>query len=104
MVAHRYFAHDSRSGARFSVRIARSGWMAERRRWRVGENLAWGSGEEATPNAVVDGWMHSGPHRRNLLRRGFRDLGLGVVVGSPVRMSRGPGAATYVTHFGLRVG
>src|SRR6185436_188692 len=27
MVAHRYFAHESRSGERFTARIARTGWM-----------------------------------------------------------------------------
>ena len=27
MVAHTYFAHDSRSGANFTARIARTGWM-----------------------------------------------------------------------------
>jgi signal transduction histidine kinase len=40
MVANRYFAHDSRSGAGFSARIARTGWMQGRSRWNVGENLA----------------------------------------------------------------
>jgi uncharacterized protein YkwD len=107
MVADTFFAHVTPGGLSFRDRTRRGllgRYVRGARRWVLGENLAWGGGEEATPNAVVDGWMHSGPHRRNLLRRGFRDLGLGVVVGSPVRMSRGPGAATYVTHFGLRVG
>ena len=31
MVANRYFAHDSRSGAGFSARIASTGWMHGRR-------------------------------------------------------------------------
>ena len=49
MVANRYFAHESRSGAGFSARIASTGWMHGRRPWNVGENIAWGSGALATP-------------------------------------------------------
>ena len=63
MVAKRYFAHESRSGARFSARIARTGWMNGRGRWAVGENLGWGSGTQATPRSIVAAWMHSAGHR-----------------------------------------
>jgi uncharacterized protein YkwD len=53
MVMHRYFAHESRGGARFSSRIAATGWMQRRHRWNVGETLAWGWGTSATPSAVI---------------------------------------------------
>lgn len=98
MVAHRYFAHDSRSGARFSARIARTGWMTGRGRWTVGENLAWGSGSESTPRAIVSAWMRSAPHRANILKPQFRLIGIGIKLGVPV----GPAArgATYTTDFG----
>jgi uncharacterized protein YkwD len=98
MVAHRYFAHDSRSGVGFSARIARTGWMRGRHRWSVGENLAWGGGARSTPRQIVAAWMASPGHRRNILQRGFHVIGIGVASGMPVA-GGGPGA-TYTADFG----
>jgi uncharacterized protein YkwD len=96
MVAKRYFAHDSRSGARFSARIARTGWMRGRARWSVGENIAWGTGAQAAPRAIVAAWMRSASHRVNILNPRFRVIGIGIARGAPV----GAGGATYTTDFG----
>lgn len=98
MAAHHYFAHDSRSGATFGDRIARTGWMRGRRSFSIGENLAWGTGESATPRAIVTSWMHSAGHRENILDGRFRVIGIGVVGGVPV--TDGTGGATYTTDFG----
>lgn len=49
---------------------------------RVGENLAWGSGTYASAQAIVRMWLASPPHRANLLRPGFRRIGLGTGFGS----------------------
>ena len=95
MVATRYFAHESRSGARFSARIARTGWMTGRGRWAVGENLGWGSGTQATPRSIVAAWMHSAGHRHNMLDPRFRVIG--IVSGAPVGSN---GGATYTADFG----
>ena len=83
MVAKRYFAHDSRSGARFSARIARTGWMSGRAKWSVGENIAWGSGSQAAPPSIVAAWMRSAGHRKNILSSRFRVIGIGIVRGAP---------------------
>ena len=96
MIAKRYFAHDSRSGARFSARIARTGWMNGRSRWSVGENLAWGSGTQAAAASIVASWMRSAAHRRNILSPRFRVIGIGIVRGTPV----GTDGFTYTTDFG----
>ena len=53
MVAKRYFAHDSKSGATFLTRIKRTGWTRSRRSWTVGENIGYGTGSYATPRAMV---------------------------------------------------
>jgi uncharacterized protein YkwD len=98
MVRHRYFAHDSRSGARFSARIAHSGWMGGRRRWKVGENLAWGTGCSATAASIMAAWLRSPAHRHVLLDPGYRVVGIGVARGTPV--ARGHGGLTYTTDFG----
>ena len=41
-----------------------------------GENLFAGVDRLATPRDVVQAWLHSPPHRANLLRPGFRQLGI----------------------------
>ena len=97
MVAKRYFAHNSRSGARFSARIASTGWMNGRGRWAVGENLGWGSGTQATPRSIVAAWMHSAGHRANLLNPRYHVIGIGIASGAPAGSN---GGATYTTDFG----
>ena len=42
---------------------------------RVGENIAMGY---PTPRAVMKGWMSSEGHRRNILDKRFRKIGLGL--------------------------
>ena len=94
MVARRFFAHGA-----FAARIRHTGYMRGARRWSVGENIAWGSGPQGSPQAIVRAWMNSPPHRRNILGR-FREVGIGVHPGAPV--GRMGDAATYTTDFGLR--
>jgi uncharacterized protein YkwD len=96
MVAKRYFAHDSRSGASFATRIKRTGWTRSRRSWTVGENIGWGGGSLATPASMVRGWMNSAGHRANILSRSFRLIGIGIAKGTP----SGGAGATYATDFG----
>jgi uncharacterized protein YkwD len=96
MVAHRYFAHDSRSGASFSTRIKRTGWTRSRRSWTVGENIGWGGGSRSTPASMVRAWMKSPGHRANILSRSFRLIGIGIANGAPT----GGSGATYATDFG----
>jgi len=43
--------------------------------------------------------MASPSHKRNILNRRFRHLGIGVALGAPVAVDH---AATYTTHFGRR--
>jgi uncharacterized protein YkwD len=58
-----------------------------------GENLAWGVGSSAHAAAVVQLWLKSPAHRANLLRPGFRRIGLGRRVGT----FAGYSGATVVT-------
>lgn len=100
MVNRDYFAHDSESGASFVDRIMKTGYVARSASWLLGENLAWGSGELATPRSIVQAWMDSPGHRANILNRGFREIGIAVVLDAPVRDQHE--AATYATDFGTR--
>lgn len=42
---------------------------------KVGENLAWMSGCDAT--SIVNMWLKSAPHRKVMLSRSFRRIGVG---------------------------
>ncbi|MGN6190064.1 MAG: CAP domain-containing protein [Conexibacter sp.] len=96
MVRHRYFAHESRDGRSPFARMRATHYLPSRGSWWLGENIGWGSGSLAEPAAMVRAWMHSPPHRANILSRHFRDIGIGIAVGAPV----GGRGATYTTDFG----
>jgi uncharacterized protein YkwD len=72
MLRRNYFAHGP-----FVSRLTRFGVRGP----RVGENLAWGVGTGADPRQVVRSWLASPRHRKNVLRRGFRRVGIGLLVG-----------------------
>ena len=99
MVQRRYFAHNSLAGKDFKQRIVRTGYLAGGGSAILGENLAWGSNDAATPRAIVRGWMKSPGHRANILRAKFREIGIGVVRASPKGLDS---AATYAAEFGRR--
>jgi uncharacterized protein YkwD len=73
MVRRNYFAHGP-----FVSRLARFGVRGP----RVGENLAWGVGTGADARRIVQQWLVSPRHRANLLRRGFRRVGIGTASGT----------------------
>jgi uncharacterized protein YkwD len=94
MVRRSYFAHTG-----FLTRIRSSGYLQTDGRWLVGETLAWGWGEGATPYAIVRAWMGSPDHRRILLRPAYREVGVGVVWGAP--QERDLPEATFTADFGV---
>jgi uncharacterized protein YkwD len=102
MVDNKYFAHDSLDGRDVVARLEQASYIPKSGEWVVGENLAWGSGALATPKALVNAWMNSPPHRENLLSADFKEVGMGVFLGSPSQ-SAGDGV-TVTTDFGTRVG
>jgi uncharacterized protein YkwD len=102
MVAHRYFAHEGPGGS-VDSRISRTGYLHRARAFTVGENIGGGHGRRfGSPMAVFKDWMHSPPHRANILDPSYRDVGVGVARGYP--MGAGAGSATYTVDFGARSG
>ena len=77
-------------------RVARTGWLHARRRWILGEVLAWGSGPLSAPAAIVGAWLDSPPHRAIVLRAGFRRIGIAAASGTP----SGAAGATYAAELG----
>ena len=95
MTERNFFAHGD-----FVGRIRAARYLRGARGWTVGENIAWGSWDYATPKSIVRGWMNSPPHRHSMLSSRFRDIGIGITSGAPVQgVDR---AAIYATDFGKR--
>jgi uncharacterized protein YkwD len=99
MVARDYFDHDTRGGPDMADRILRTGY-ARGRGWSLGENIAWGTGSLATAAEIQRAWMESPGHKANILRREFREIGIGIATGAPV--DGGEDGATYTADFGVR--
>jgi uncharacterized protein YkwD len=100
MVDHSYFAHEGPGGS-VDSRISRAGYLSRSGSFTIGENIGGGSGRHwGSPMAVFNAWMHSPPHRANILDPSFRDAGVGVARGFP--LGGHAGAATYTVDFGVR--
>ncbi|MBA3746793.1 MAG: CAP domain-containing protein [Solirubrobacterales bacterium] len=102
MVRDNFFDHISPGGSTLLSRV-RSGtaYLHDVGNFALGENIAWGTGDLATPRQTVKGWMNSAGHRHNILNRRFRHVGIGIAIGAPVDDHGMPGA-TYTTDFGYR--
>jgi uncharacterized protein YkwD len=97
MVVKRYFSHESEDGRTFVDRIRRAGYIVPRAFPSLGEDLAWGSGTFGTPREIVQAWMESPDHRRNILNRNFREAGMAVALGDP---GAGEDGVVYALDFG----
>jgi len=102
MVIARFFDHTSPSGTTMVDRIRGTGYTKHARAWALGENIAWGTGGLATAAEIHRSWMRSSGHRANILQRSFREIGIGIETGLPVRLSAAQSGATYTTDFGFR--
>ena len=72
MAQHNFFAHEGSAGTSVEDRLTRQGYA-----WNFyGENLACGYD---SPNATVQGWLDSPPHRANLLAAEAHHIGVGYV-------------------------
>jgi uncharacterized protein YkwD len=101
MISQGYFEHTSPAGVTFVDRIVATGYTRGARAWEVGENLAWGTGPLSTPQSLVTSWMNSPPHRENLLRSRFREIGIAAVVGTP-KSSGDTTGVTVSSEYGYR--
>lgn len=70
MSRRRYLAHDTRGGPSWVKRILR--WYRD----PAGENIGRGF---STAEGIVEGWMNSPMHRRNILNPQFRTIGVAYV-------------------------
>lgn len=88
MLARDYFEHENPDGCSSSCRATNAGYA-----WRmIGENLYMLEGfdfsTDETAAMIVSGWMESPGHRANILKEGYTETGVGVIV---------KGSAIYAT-------
>ena len=95
MIDKDYFSHTSKDGQTPDARLKRFGYD-----WRAyGENIARGSGPLSTPDDRFEALMKSPGHRKNILDKNFREVGVGAASGE----YKGTGGTTiYTVDFGTR--
>lgn len=94
MLARGYFDHKSPSGATVRERSRAAGynWGA------IGENIAFG---QTSVGEVVETWMGSPGHRKNILSPNFSELGVGLALG---KGPDGKHQVLWVQNFGASRG
>jgi uncharacterized protein YkwD len=102
MRRHGCFSHQCPGERDLIGRVVATSYLPCGCRWRLGENIARGARMKATPAAIVRAWMHSPPHRTEMLSRRLRDVGVGVVWGR--RGNRHAGVGNYTADFGYKRG
>ena len=98
MVARRFFEHDTPEGTDPQARMLAAGYPSNNA--YTGENIAWAGGKRASPWEIVDLWMHSPPHRENILSPGYTEIGIGLARGAPEPQRSDGVPWTYTTDFG----
>jgi len=104
LVADDYFAHVSPSGETPVDRIRATGYIPNPGvGYVIGENLAWGTYQLSTPQAIVSAWIGSPGHLANILEAKYQDTGIGVTPAVPPSLAPGAPGATYAQEFGVIV-
>jgi uncharacterized protein YkwD len=104
LVADDYFAHVSPSGETPVDRIRDTGYIPNPGvGYVIGENLAWGTYQLSTPQAIVSAWIASPGHLANILEAQYHDTGIGITAAVPPSLAPGAPGATYAQEFGVIV-
>jgi len=102
LIAEDYFAHISPSGVTPVDRIRTTGYIpSPTDGYVIGENLAWGTYQLATPQAIVAAWIASPEHLANILEAQYTETGIAVVPAVPSSLANGAPGATYAQEFGV---
>jgi uncharacterized protein YkwD len=88
------FSHFA-CGREFTYWMRETGYMSSKC-WRVGENLAWGTGTYGAVRSIFRAWMSSPEHRANILGE-FAQTGISLRVGT---LDGRQGTRVWTQHFG----
>lgn len=102
MIRRGFFDHEAPGEASFWNRIERFYPSTGYEYWAVGENLAYGS-PSLEPAEALDEWLSSPRHRRSVLSREWREVGLAVLhVRSAAGEYEGDPATVITLDLGVR--
>jgi uncharacterized protein YkwD len=97
-----YFSHSWSDGTPYTRWIKRYYPASGRRSWTAGENLGW-STTDVSAQRAVEMWLDSPQHRRVLLDRSWRQIGLGIVRADDAgRPFGGQSVVLLAAEFGTR--
>ena len=97
------FSHQCPGEGSLDARLRSTGYLGgSLGSWSYSENVGWGKKRRATPAKIVEAWMHSPPHRANILSGTFKHLGIGIAKGTPQKQNAK--GAMYTVDFGRRTG
>jgi uncharacterized protein YkwD len=85
-----YFGHNSPNGSDSEERITAGGYLKGAGTWLLGENIGAGTSDLGSPRSLVNAWMNSPEHRRNMLNPRFREIGIGMELGDLLDPRGGP--------------
>jgi uncharacterized protein YkwD len=104
MVSEDYFAHVAPDGETPVDRVQATGYIPNPQvGYTIGENIAWGTLELATPSAIVAAWIASPEHLANILFGEYDDTAIGIVPAAPAALANGQAGAIYSQTFGVIV-
>jgi uncharacterized protein YkwD len=102
MITSDYFEHVSPNGTTPVDRVRAAGYLRnESVGYVIGENLAWGTYQLSTAQAIVSAWIASPGHLANILESSYRDTGIAITPQVPASVSGGSPGATYAQEFGV---
>lgn len=100
MIKHDYFSHDSYNGKTYyEDMVQRLQRLGYKKYQIIGENVAMGSGSKGSPDSIHKAWMKSTPHRKNILKASYRQIGIGAVTGT---YEEHKDVTMYTADFGTR--
>lgn len=83
MIDRDYFSHTTKGGKTYDLRLKSFGYTPKGfSYYTTGENIAYGSGSLAAPDSIMRAWMNSPGHKKNILNRNFREVGIGTYTGN----------------------
>jgi uncharacterized protein YkwD len=101
LIADDYFAHVSPSGETPVDRIRETGYIPSASYgYVIGENLAWGTYQLSTPQAIASAWFASPGHLANILEAQYQETGIAIEPAVPESLAPGATGATYAQEFG----
>lgn len=104
MVSEDYFDHISPSGETPLQRVTATGYIPnDLVGYVIGENIAWGTLQDATPQSTVEAWIASPGHLANILDTRYIETGIGIDPQAPLSLSEGSPGATYTQDFGVLI-